>query len=279
MFSAPPELLNDLRREVQQERTGEVYKALLKLLKPEPQGCRRELVQALVSCFAEHKASLDDLLTKLTSISPPVFEPLAVEIRCEGLHGLFSDPPTFVRVIAEGLSRADLSGETCVALELLAQPEPRGKREEMLQVLSRAQLLNAGLMRALLRQLRATVSSTLSRLVYDFNLRLLADDLSSPERFLSRVTEAIKDSQERTEVWQILRQLAASEPQGRKRELVQALGAARVTRPQEVDAILQETSWQPHTGLLGLSTQVKLFSFLCNVFSLPVASKIFALKS
>jgi hypothetical protein len=280
MFSTPPEFIADLRREIQQERTrGEVYAALLRLLKPEPEGCRRELVRILVSCFAEYRASLYDLLAKLTSISPEVFEPLAIEVRSEGLKGLFSDPQTFIAVLAEGLSRADLSGETCVALELLAQPEPRGNRAEVLQVLTHAQSVNAAAVRALLRQLRATLSGTLGRLVYEFNLGSLAVSLSSPAWFLSSVMEAMQDPRERAEVRQLLRQLSAREPQGRRRALVRALGASRVTRPQEVDALLQDQSWQSPAGLFSLGTQVKLFSFLYKTFTPGVAHTIFAPKS
>jgi len=280
MFANPPELIDDIRKEIQQERmTGEVYTALLGLLKPEPEGCRKEFVQALVSCFTQCRASLYDILTKLTSVSPPIFEPLAIEVRCAGLRGLFSDPPTFIGALEEGLSRADLSGETCVALELLAQPEPRGNREKLLQVLTYAQSHDAAGVRALLRRLRAMVSSTLTRLVYDFNLRLMTGDLSTPGQFLSRVMEMMRDVHERSEVLQLLKQLSMSEPQGLRRALVQALGVARVTRPHEVNALLQDPSWQSPAGLFSLSTQVKLFSFLCKVFSPRVASKIFAPKN
>ncbi|HEY0377984.1 MAG TPA: toll/interleukin-1 receptor domain-containing protein [Pyrinomonadaceae bacterium] len=279
MFSNPPEFVADLRKEIQRGRTtGEVYTALLLMLKPEPEGCRRELVQTLVSCFAECRDGLYDLLARLTSISPQVFEPLAVEVRCEGLRGLFPDPLSFVAVVAEGLGRADLAGETCVALELLAQPGPRGRREEVLHVLTHAQSLNAAAVRALLRQLRGTFSRTLGRLASDFNLRLLDADLSSPERFLSAVAEAMRDADERAEVVPLLRQLSAPEPEGRRRALVQTLGAARAARPQAVDQLLRDQSWQAPAGLFSFGTQVKLFSFLHKTFSPRLAYMIFAPK-
>jgi hypothetical protein len=85
----------------------------------------------------------------------------------------------------------------------------------------------------------------------------------------------MQDPNERAEVLHILGQLSAPEPQGRRRALVQALGATRATRPQQVDALLQDSSWQTRAGLFSLGTQVKLFSFLCNFFSPGVASKIF----
>lgn len=274
MFATPLEFIADLLREVRQERlTGEVYRALALLLRPEPEGCRRELREALVSCFAERRASLEEIMKRLKRLAPPVFEPLSVEIRGEGLRALFENPPALVSVLAEGLRNTEVADETFEALELLAQPEPHGSRVEMLQSLTQAQALDAAPVRALLGQLRATGSSTLGNFAYEFTLRQLEGDLSNPERFLSRVVEAMKYAPDRAEVFQVLRNLS----EYRRGALVRALGITSVTRPAEVNVLLQEPAWQTRAGLFSLGTEIKLFSFLANIFSPTITSKLFDL--
>lgn len=276
MFSTPTEFLTDLRKEIKQESlAGEVGASLARLAKPEPEGCRSELVQALVSSFPQHRVRLDDILKRLTIIAPPVFEPFSLEVRCEGLRKLFADPLTFVAVVAEGLGNAEVSGEICVALETLAQPEPQGDREELLQTLAAAQVINAAAVRTLLQQFRAASSNTLSLLAYEINLHSLEGDLANPERFLSRVMEATRDRQQRVEVFQLLRQLSLPEPQGRHKALVRALGVSRVSRPGDVNALLDDSSWQTNSGLLSLRTEVKLLSFLARIFSPGFVSRMF----
>lgn len=277
MFSAPAEFIAELRKSVQQESTtAEAYSALAAISKPGPEGRRAELTQALASCFAECRAALDDTLTRLKTLAPSTFGSLCVEVRHEGLRRLLYDSPTLVGVAAEGLSSAALSGDTREALELLAEPEPKGSREAMLQALAHAQTLDAAPVRALLRQLRATGSSVLAGVTYEFNLRSLLADLSKPERFLSRITGAMREAQERAEVWQVLRQLSEPEPRGRRSALVRALGAVRVTRRAEVDALLREPSWQTQGRLFSLSTEIKLFSFLSASLSPRIAVMLFA---
>jgi hypothetical protein len=277
LFSTPDEFIIDLATEVHQEHlAGEVYAAVARLLKPEPEGSRSQFVQTLVNCFPERRAILDDILKRLTIIAPQVFDALSIEIRSEGFKKLFDDPLTFISVISDSLSDAEISGETSAALESLAQPGPRGSREKMLQALTAAQALDIAALRALLWQFRATGSTTLSALSYEFNLHTLESDLLQPELFLSRVTEAMRDPKERAEVLQLLKHLSMAEPHGRRRALIQALGVSRVARPAEVDALLYETSWQSGAGLIRLSTEVKLFSLLSRMFSPRFVSKLFA---
>jgi hypothetical protein len=47
-----------------------------------------------------------------------------------------------------------------------------------------------------------------------------------------------------------------------------------LTRPSAVNVLLQEPTWQTRAGLFSLGTEVKLFSFLGNIFSPGVASKL-----
>lgn len=276
MFAAPSEFIADLRKEVRQDSlASEVGASVTRLLKPEPEGCRSELVQALVSCFPEQRATLDEILKRLTTIAPPVFEPLSLEIRREGIRKLFPDPLTLVDVIAEGLAGNEVSGETCVALESLAQPEPQGYRDDLLRALAAAQTLSPTAVRSLLAQFRTASSNTLALLAYEINLHSFEGDLANPERFISRVMEAMLEARQQAEVFQLLRQLSLPEPQGRRKALVQALGASRVARPAAVNTLLQNSSWQTNSGLLSLRMEVKLFSFLSHIFSPRFVSRMF----
>lgn len=278
MFATPLEFIAELHRQARQEQKDEVYGALALLMRPEPEGARSELVQALVTCFIEREANLEGAIGRLKGVAPSVFEPLSREVHLEGFRRLLYSPPALVGAIASKLNHPDVSGETREALEYLSQPAPRGAREELLQALAHAQVSEAAQVRSLLRQLRAAGSDILKNLVYEFNLRSLDSGLSKPDLWLSRVTEAMRDAQERAEVLQILRQLSEPEPQGRRRLLLQLLGAARVTRPDEVNALLLDSSWQWRTGLFSFSTEVKLFAFLYSMFSPGFAMKVFAPK-
>jgi hypothetical protein len=276
MLSTAPTFIADLHQEVHRKGlASEIVAALAGLLEPEPAGCRVQLIEALVSCIRDKRDTLEDILHQLTIMAPPIFEPFAAEVRVAGLRELFSDPLTLVRIIAESLNDSTSSDETCIALELLAQPEPRGNHAELLQALGAAQASDAAALQGVLRQFRATSSRALSELAYEFNFLSLSDDLADPELFISRVMVDMRDPLERARVLQSLRQLSQATPQGRRMALVQALGAARVSRPAEVDTLLLDQSWQDRAWPFSLSTEVKLFSFLASVFSPHIASKFF----
>ncbi|HEX8119102.1 MAG TPA: hypothetical protein VF521_17630, partial [Pyrinomonadaceae bacterium] len=171
MFPTPPEFVADLRRELQREDvSAEIYNALSSLLRPEPWGRRGELVRALVSCFAEHREGLDEVLTRLKWMAPSLFDPLSVEVRREGLRLLLQSPPALVSVIAEGLGRAELAHDTGEALAALSQPEPQGYRAELLRTLADSQANNPAQVFGLLQQFRASGHAALGRLAYELNL-------------------------------------------------------------------------------------------------------------
>jgi len=280
MFAAPAEFISDLRREVQQESvSAEVYNALTALLRPEPWGHRGELFGALVGCFIDQRASVDDVLTRLKAVAPSMFEQVSVEVRREGLGQLLDAPQELVAALSEGLTRAELAHDTGEALAALAQPEPHGRRDGLLRALALAPALAPAPAFALLQQFRASGVPAVSQLAYELNLRSLEADIADGGRFLSRVNEMLRYAPQRDEVLQALRHLSTPEPQGRRGALVRALGTARVTRRAEVDALLQDRSWQWESGLLGLGNEVKLFSFICSIFSADVAGAVVGLVS
>ena len=122
-------------------------------------------------------------------------------------------------------------------------------------------------------------STVLSNFTNEFNLRLLANELAHPEQFIARVSDAMNDRFELAEVTNILHLLSMPAPQGRRRALVQALGIAKLTRPAVVNTLLLDSSWQTRSGLLSLSMEVKLFSFLSRIISPKFTSEIFGFDS
>jgi hypothetical protein len=269
LLLTPHDFINSLREELNQERmTVEVYTSLALLLKPEPDGCRRQLVDAFADCFAQHRTGLDRILTRLKNIAPSTFEPLAVEVRLEILKRLFHDPAAFVEAVTAEMGRAETVGETQEVLERLARSEPEGYRDELLQALASGYALDPESVKHLLGLFRATASRTLRLIAFEFNFRLLEGELSSPAQFLLKILSAMRDAAEWGEAVQILKYLAVSEPQGRRQMLVQALSQARGTQPQEVDDLLQHPALQAEPNLAGLRLEVRLASVF-NSFFVP----------
>jgi hypothetical protein len=274
MLSTPSEFITTLQRELQQENLrAEIVGAFSKLLKPEPDGSRRRLVPAMVSAFVEQPTIFEDVMARLKMIDPAVFDSFSVNVRAAGIRTLFQNPEALLRTVSAGLADAGVRGETKVALEFLAQPEPQGRGEEMLTALAAAQTTNPLAVRMLLRQFRALGS--LDQFTYEFNLRLLRNEILEPVRFIAHVAQAMYDDHERAETLHILRLLSMPEPGGQRRALIRALGVARLSRPIEVNMLLQDLSWQTSSGLLSLKTHVKLFSFVSHVLSPQIASGLF----
>lgn len=274
LLSTPNDLLNDLRRELHQGRmTVEVYTGLTLLLRPEPEGCRQRLVEALAACFVQNRVELDQVLNKLKDIAPTTFEPLSVEVRREILKRLFYDPNAFVEVAAAYMRRAETAEEARNALEALAQPE--GYREELLQALAFGYALDAASVKRLLGLFRGAAKRTLRLVVYEFNLRLLEGQLSNPAGLVAEVLGAAGDEGEWEEMIQVLRYLAASGAQSKRKLLVRALAEARATQSQEVDGLLQHPSIQAQPELAGLRSEVRLASALNSVFVPKLLARLF----
>lgn len=276
MLSTPSEFITTVQKELQQEQlAGEIFGAFKRLLKPEPDGSRQWLVYAMVHAFVEQPTNFEDVLARLKTIGPGLFDSFAVEVRAAGLRTLFQYPDALFRTINAGLVNADLRSETSAALEFLAQPEPRGHCEEMLNALASARSAEPLGVRMLLRQFRALRIRSLAEFTYEFNIQLLRNEVAEPTRFISYVAHAMYDESERVEVLQILQLLSRPEPAGQRKVLIRALGVARLSRPVEVDMLLRDSSWQTDSGILSLKTQVKLFSFLSHVLSPGITSGLF----
>ena len=279
MLSTPSEFITDVQQEVKQEPlAGEVSAAFVRLLKPEPAGSRGRLVQALVQCFFEERVVLEDVLGRLSEIGPTVFTPLSLEIRSSALRQLFQDPAALLSALNASLGDERVHSETKSALEFLVQEEPRGHRAELLDRLTTARSVDAQSVRMLVRQFRTMNIRALNNFVYLYNFGLLTSELAEPDRFVTHVWREMSDPYERDEVLYILRSLSMPEPEGRRGALVRALGIARMTRPIEVNSLLQDSSWQHRSGLISVATQVKLFSFLTYIVSPRIASGILGLR-
>jgi hypothetical protein len=276
LLLTPRDFIGDLREELNRERmTIESYAALALLQKPEPDGSRRQLIGALLDGFAQNRAGLDKVLTKLKNIAPAIFEPLAVEVRRESFKQLFHDPAAFVEVVTTDMSRTELTGETHKVLELLAQPEPQGYRDELLQALASGYALNPASVKSLLSLFRNASNYTLGLVAFEFNYRMLEGSLSNAAQFLLKILSAMRDAAEWEEAVQIMSYLAVSEPEGKRRMLVQALAQAKTAQPQEVDNLLRHPSLQAQPNLAGLRVEVRLASVLNSVFVPDFVSRFF----
>ena len=250
------------------ERIGQFW------LKADP-STRVALVSALASV---PPARLNEkILPTLRASEIPALNDLAFEIRCSALRELFNKPAALRSAITAYPDNSSVQGEIISALESLMREEPQGHREELLNILARAQSDDALSMRMLLRQFRSMNVAALSEFVYAFNFRFLTRELADPERFVTQVCHEMSDPDVRDEVLDILWSLSMPEPDGQHGTVVRALGLARLNRPAEVNKLLEDSSWQHRSGLFSLATEVKLFSFLSYLVSPRLASGILRL--
>jgi hypothetical protein len=85
----------------------------------------------------------------------------------------------------------------------------------------------------------------------------------------------MRDASEWDEAVQMLNYLAVSEPQGKRRMLIQALAQAKGLQPQEVDNLLRHPSLQGQPNLAGLRLEVRFASVLNSVFVPNFVSRFF----
>lgn len=259
LLATPRDFITELQEELNREgMTVESYASLALLQKSEPDGCRWQLIGALVDGFASNRAGLDKVLSKLENTAPSTFEPLAVEVRREVLKRLFHDPAAFVELVTAEMSRTERTSETHKVIELLAQPEPVGYRDELFQALASGYALDPAAVKSLLSLFRNTHSRTLRLITFEFNYRLLEGLFSNPAQLLAELLSAMRDAAEREESMQVLNYLAAPEPQGKRRMLVQALAQAKAAQPQDVDNLLRHPSFQGQPNLAGLQFRLAL---------------------
>lgn len=276
LLSMPRDFIRDLREELNRERMSlESYASLTLLQRPEPDGSRRQFICALVDGLAHNRAALEKLLTKLEQSAPSIFERLVVEARLEAFKRLFYDPAAFIEAVTADMRRTEATGETQKVLELLAQPEPTGYHEELLQALAHSYALNPAPVTALLTLFRKGSSHTLKSIAFEFNYRMIEGSFSAPTQFLAKILSAMRDAAEWEEAIQILSYLAVSEPQGKRRLLIQALAQAKALQPQEVDNLLRHPSFQSQPNLTGLRLEVRLAAMLSSVFVPNFVSRFF----
>lgn len=276
LMEAPNQLVADLLDELENEQMSrELYLALTPLLEPEPAGSRGKLVGALADAFDENRAGLDQVLKKMKRIAPSTFEPLVAEVRAGAFERLFHDPVRFVDTVTAYLSFAQTAEETAEGLDLLAQHWPLGAHEELLQALAAAYALDPASITALLKLFRTSSTTRLRFVPYEFNLRLVEGFLIDPEALLAYITSARRDPEEFEEFVYILTQLAASEPEGKRKMLIAALAQARTTNALAVDELLQHPLIMAQPSLAGLKLEIRLATTLQNVFMPKILRKLF----
>ena len=193
LISDSSNLLADVRKRLhEKDREVEVFQALTEMLLPEPEGCRCAFIDALLTFYPQDRAHLDDILLHLETIAPSTFEPFSVEVRRAALSKWFYDPATLVLALTSDLQNPQVSLATCAALEGLAQNEPAGDREALLQAFACAYALDPPSLRRLLTVMRATGSRVLIVFNYEFMYRLLEGKLNTPRDLVAAVAESDK---------------------------------------------------------------------------------------
>lgn len=242
----------------------EVYRALIDILTPEPDGYRQQAAAALANGFPHNHVEFDKLLKKLTQLAPTSLESFSSDARREAFIRLFHVPDLFVQTASEYLEDPHTKTQAREAIEMLALPSSAGYREELLQTLATSYSLNQQATKRFLGQLRT--SDELRSLTYEFTLNLIEGMLERPEALYSNLREAINDQSQWAETILALKRLAISEPWGARKALVQALALTRASLPDDMDDLLQHPAFLSESELAGLRTEVKLASVLNRVF-------------
>jgi hypothetical protein len=267
LLATPEEFAEDLDEELNSAAvSAEVYRALIELLRPEPEGCRQQAAAALADSFPQNHATLDKLLRKLNGLAPSALEPFSAEVRREAFRRLFYVPDVFVDTVAEYFADDNTVAEAHGAIEMLAQPEPEGYREDLLEALASGYALNQDATRRLLGVFRASPGFTLRLLAHEFTSRLIEGTLSNPAALYLSLAQATTDPYELTDVVQALKSLAVSGPWGQRKALVRALAQTRVSRTEDVDSLLQHPALQAEPELAGLRSEVRVATVLNRVF-------------
>jgi hypothetical protein len=150
-----------------------------------------------------------------------------------------------------------------------------GYRDELFQALASGYALDPASVKSLLSLFRNAPNRTLRLISLEFSYRLLEGFCLNPAQFLAELLSAMRDDAEREEMMQALNYLAAPEPQGKRRMLVQALAQAKQLQPQDVDNLLRHPSFQGRPNLAGLQLEVRLASILSSVFVPNFISRFF----
>jgi hypothetical protein len=267
LLPTPGEFSEDLKETLNAGVVSpEVYRALIELLKPEPEGCRRQAAAALADSFLLRRASLDKILKKLIQLAPSTLGSFSVEVRREHFRRLLHIPDVFVQTVAEYFVDNNTAAEASKAMTMLAQPEPEGYREDLLQALASGYVLNQNETRRLLDLVRAGSEAAPRLLVHEFTARLLEGLLSNPSALYLYLARATSNPDELADVVHALTSLAISEPWGQRKTLVRALAQARIPQADDVDNLLQHPALQSVPGLAGLHLEVRLTSALDRFF-------------
>jgi hypothetical protein len=252
----------------------DVYRALIDTLKPEPEGCRRQAAAALADSFPHNHVEFDKLLRKLCDLAPSSLETFSVEARREGFVRLLHVPDLFVETVAEYFDDHRTVDQAGRAIEMMAERQPDGYREDLLQALAAAYALNKQATQRLLSLLR-TSSEAARSLTYDFTLNLVEGALDEHEKLYFILTDATNDSTQLAEMVQVLKRLAISEPAGHRKALVHALAVKRISQSEIVDNLLQHPAFLAEPELSGLRLEVKLNSVLSRVFVPKLLTRLF----
>lgn len=276
LLSSPEDFTRDLN---EMFRSGpvstDVYRALIDILRPEPEGCRRQAAAALADSFPHNRVEFDKLLRKLCDLAPSSLETFSVEARREAFVRLLHVPDLFVETVAEYFDDHRTVDQARRAIEMMSEQQLDGYREDLLQALAAGYALNKPATQRLLRLLRASADASLHSLTYYFTLNLIEGALDQPEALYLNLTDAINDPTQQAEMVQVLKRLALSEPLGHRKALVQALAVKRISRPDDVDNLLQHPAFLAEPELSGLRLEVKLNSVLSRVFVPKLLTRLF----
>jgi hypothetical protein len=252
----PPDFLNLLKERLgQKQPLRETFDTLISLLKPEPQGCRNQVIQTFANCYPQQSNVLEAVLSRLNKIAPSHFEPVTQQVWRQVLQNLFSDPPAFLAFIHDNVNREGKQAMTLAIVESLAQSFPN----EVLQAFAFNYSLQSPTVKAILHLFRTCQNSRLNRIAQEFYYRLLEGELFDPDpsKFVNRIKASLQDEQERPALLGALQLLYMANPKSRTDEVIDMLAQALDQLPQDTEALFSSPYLKGWSNLESLEHDVR----------------------
>ncbi len=253
----------------------EVFRAMTMVLDENNESSRAQFIAALAEQFVRDGHRVNEVLTRLESMAPAHFFLLRDTVIFEAFRRSLSDAKRFRALTEKYLTQDGTSEAAAQALKTLANDEPPGSRNLMVEALLESYAQAPEPTVNLLERFQNGPISQLATVVHELNYRLIEGAMSKPSEFSSLVLAMV---QRDVQTFSILNYLAMPEPQGRRSKFVAALVEARLLQADGVDELLALSDLREWTNLASLAAEVARSYYVRRIFSTRFVTKLFTQK-
>jgi 3-methyladenine DNA glycosylase AlkC len=202
-----------------------------------PRDVKGELVYAFAGVSANQLE--EELLPFLREAGRPYLANLSVEIRREVWKQLSLNPADLLKAINKALNQKQAVKEVYITLSWLLQPEPGGKRQQIVSAMADCYLQDRKPLEGCLRKLEEIAPAIFEPVSVEIRREAYKKALDYPSDFVRYVTEDLVSDQIFDEAVEALESLAADDPEGNRQQLLEALAYAYLENPDQVKYLLK----------------------------------------